>query len=97
MTFSTLLSQISEGLPTTSFWAKAAEEKRVIITRDLDYPSVGLSPAPFGVMLIRVPSNFRADQITNIFEKSIKKLDVELIENKVVVISPGKIRISPLP
>ena len=78
-------------------WTKAAEEKRIIITRDLDYPIVGLRPAPFGVMLIRVPSTFRADQITDTFKKSINKLDLELVENKVVVISPGKIRISPLP
>ncbi len=78
-------------------WSKAAEEKRIIITRDLHYPIFGLKPAPFGVILIRVPMNFKASQITNIFRESIKSIKFDELKNKVAVISPGRIRISPLP
>lgn len=78
-------------------WAKAATEKRIIITRDLDYPIPKLRPAPFGVILIRVPANFKASLITNIFKESVKKIEFEDLKNKIAVISPGRIRTSPLP
>lgn len=78
-------------------WSKAADEKRIIITRDLDYPIPKLRPAPFGVILIRVPSNFKAALITKIFMESVKKIKFEDLKNKIAIISPGRIRISPLP
>ncbi len=85
------------GYPDTSLWAKAANEKRIIVTRDLDYPIPKLRPAPYGVILIRVPSNFKALLITSIFKESVKKIKFEALKNNVAVISPGRIRISPLP
>lgn len=78
-------------------WSKAAAEKRIIITRDLDFPMPKMRPAPFGVILIRVPSDFKAAIITKIFKEAIAKIELEKLRNKVAVISPGKIRISPLP
>ena len=78
-------------------WNSAAEERRVIVTRDLDYPIVGLKPAPFALMLLRLPADFKADQITRIFAESFRKIILKDIRNRVVVISPGMIRISPLP
>lgn len=85
------------GASDKVLWSKAAEEKRIIVTRDLDYPIIGFKPAPYGVILIRVPSDFRSDQITRIFKESFKKTTFEEIKNKVAVIEPGKIRISRLP
>ncbi|MBI5026880.1 MAG: DUF5615 family PIN-like protein [Nitrospirae bacterium] len=85
------------GSPDTVLWAKAAEEKRIIVTRDLDYPIIGLKPSPFGVILVRVPANFKASQIKSIFKESIKNIKFERLKNKVAVITPGRIRISPLP
>ncbi len=85
------------GSPDTVLWAKAAEEKRIIITRDLDYPITRLRPAPFGVILLRVPMSFKALEITNMFKKSIEKIKFEELKNKVAVINPGRIRIGPLP
>lgn len=78
-------------------WTKAAKEKRIIITRDLDYPIPKLRPAPFGVILIRVPASFKASLITNIFKESVKKIKFDDLKNKIAVISPGRIRTSPLP
>ncbi|MBI4842708.1 MAG: DUF5615 family PIN-like protein [Nitrospirae bacterium] len=85
------------GHKDTFLWSKAADEKRIIVTRDLDYPIPKLRPAPYGVILIRVPSNFKASLITNVFKESVKKIKLESLKNKVAVISPGRIRISPLP
>jgi hypothetical protein len=41
--------------------------------------------------------NFKASQITNIFRESIRRIKFDELKNKVAVISPGRIRISPLP
>ncbi|MBI4699509.1 MAG: DUF5615 family PIN-like protein [Nitrospirae bacterium] len=85
------------GSSDNILWAKAAKERSIIVTRDLDYPIPKLRPAPFGVILIRVPSDFKAALITSIFIDSVKKIKFENLKNKIVVISPGRIRISPLP
>jgi len=85
------------GSSDKSLWAKAASEKRIIITRDLDYPIPWLRPPPFGVILVRLPSNFKATVIVRIFKEAFAKIDLERLKNKVAVISPAKIRISPLP
>lgn len=78
-------------------WAKAAKESRIIITRDLDFPIIGVKPKPFGLILIRIPSNFMASQIINIFKQSLQNIRFEELKNKVAVISSGRIKISPLP
>lgn len=85
------------GSSDKDLWAKAAKEKRIIVTRDLDYPIVGSRPAPFGVILLRVPTDFKASAITQIFKDSAEQLRFEELRDKVAVISPGKIRISIMP
>lgn len=78
-------------------WAIAAKEKRIIVTRDLDFPLRGLKPHPGGVILLRVPPNFTASQITEIFKKTFTKMKSEDFAGNVAVITPGKIRIRHLP
>lgn len=85
------------GSSDSVLWFKATEEKRIIITRDLDYPMPRLKPAPFGVILIRVPSDFKAAIIARIFKEAVAKIELEKLKNKIAVINPGRIRISPLP
>jgi len=78
-------------------WSNAANEKRVLVTRDLDYPLRGTKKNPFAVILIRVPSEYTAIQITQLFKEAFASIDVQKIKDNVAVISPGRIRISPLP
>lgn len=80
------------GLSDKALWLKAAEEDRTIITRDLDFPILGLEPYPHSLILLRVPSTFTAHQITELFVLSLSKINLEGIRNKVVVVSPGLIR-----
>ena len=75
-------------------WRVAAEEKRIVVTRDLDFPIQGLKPYPPGLILIRVPPDFTAKHITKVFKDSFSKMEIEKLENKIAVISPGRIRIS---
>lgn len=84
------------GSPEKVLWEKAAAEKRIIVTRDLGFPISGFRPAPSGVILIRAPYDFKADLIAGIFKEMTSKTRFEELENKVVILSPGRIRISPL-
>ena len=85
------------GSTDKALWVRAAKDKRIIITRDLDYPIPGLKPAPYGLILLRVPPQFKAAQITKLFVLSTKKIKYSDLKGKVAVISPSRIRISPLP
>jgi len=84
------------GSSDKTLWTKAAEEGRIIITRDLDFPIPGLKPFPYGVILLRVPYDFTARQIAEIFKKSFPEIELDKFKDKVAVISPGRIRISSL-
>lgn len=78
-------------------WNKAANENRILVTRDLDYPLRGTKANPFAVILIRVPSEYTASLITQLFKEAFAGIDAQKIKDKVAVITPGRIRISPLP
>lgn len=78
-------------------WYKAANEQRILVTRDLDYPIRGISTSPYALILIRVPSEYTAAQIVQLFKEAFASIDAQKIKDNVAVISPGRIRISPLP
>lgn len=85
------------GSPDKALWARAAADGRVIVTRDLDFPIPGLKPYPAGVILLRVPPDYTAMQITEVFTSSFSKMAQEELFHNVAVFSPGRIRIRPLP
>ncbi|HWR89902.1 MAG TPA: DUF5615 family PIN-like protein [Dissulfurispiraceae bacterium] len=80
------------GLSDKALWLKAAVEDRTIITRDLDFPVIGLKPYPHSRILLRVPPSFTAHQITELFILSLSKINLAIIRNKIVVVSPGLAR-----
>jgi predicted nuclease of predicted toxin-antitoxin system len=85
------------GAPDSVIWSVSAGEQRLLVTRDLDFPITGKKPAPYGVMLLRVPFDFTARQILGTFKGAWGKVKSEDLKNKVVVISPGRVRLSQLP
>lgn len=85
------------GASDKFLWNKAATEKRILVTRDLDYPILGMSKTPYALILVRVPSEYTAAQITKLFKEAFAGIDTKKNKNNVMVISPGRIRISPLP
>lgn len=85
------------GSADKTLWALSASEKRIIITRDLDFPFPGVRPFPAGVILLRVPTDFTAPQITELFKKSFESIPPGDLGGCIAVISPGRIRVRLLP
>ncbi|MBI1821520.1 MAG: DUF5615 family PIN-like protein [Nitrospirae bacterium] len=84
------------GSPDERLWKLSARESRVIITKDLDFPFPHISPYPPGLILIRVPDFFTGEQITRLFSKALKTMNLEDLKGQIIVVSPGQIRFRPL-
>jgi hypothetical protein len=67
----------------------AADEERVIVTRDLDFPLQGVQH-PAGVLLLRVPSTYRRRDIARFMQQFADSSDLGKLTGKVTVIAPGR-------
>lgn len=74
----------------------AADEHRILITKDLDFPLPNIRPYPSGLILIRVPDTFTGEQITRVFSKVLETTLLKDIEGQIVVVTPGQVRFRPL-
>lgn len=83
------------GVPDHQIWAFAAQERRILVSRDLDFPLLATPPNPPGLILIRVPEIYTAEQITQLFASAWVDIEPSLLERPIVVISPGRVRIRP--
>ena len=70
-------------------WQIAANENRIVITRDLDFPLEFL-PKPPGLVLLRVPSWFTSEQIGRFVEGALDRANEPDFLQKVTVLSPGR-------
>lgn len=84
------------GSADENLWRSAAREKRILITKDLDFPLPRSRPYPPGLILIRVPDIFTGDQITRTFSKAIKTTTLKNLEGHITVVAPGRIRVRQL-
>ncbi|MFQ5779178.1 MAG: DUF5615 family PIN-like protein [Nitrospiria bacterium] len=80
------------GSPDKHLWKKSAQEKRILISKDLDFPFPHIHPYPAGLILIRVPDTFTGKQITRLFSKAMKKTGLEDLKGCITVIAPGRVR-----
>ncbi len=69
-------------------WQRAASDRSVIVTRDLDFP-LPVEPRPVGLILVRVPDWFRKSQIKALVDEFLRDNDLQLAVGRVVVIAPG--------
>jgi predicted nuclease of predicted toxin-antitoxin system len=83
------------GARDEEVWNAAAREKRVIITRDLDYPLMK-EPRPPGVLLLRVPDTFTRHQMVELMRAFLQTESFKQLHGTVTVLSPGQIRSRPL-
>ena len=77
-------------------WELAGREVRVVLTRDLGFLWPGLSPAPRGVVMVRVPSDWRAQQVAFLVQNALARTDLGTLAGNVTVLEPGGIRQHPL-
>ncbi len=85
-----------QGSPDEKLWKVAAREKRILVTKDLDFPLPQIRPYPPGLVLVRVPDTFTGPQITRVFYNALKKVKPESFEGHITVVTPGKIRVRKL-
>ncbi|MBI3609766.1 MAG: DUF5615 family PIN-like protein [Nitrospirae bacterium] len=81
--------------PDELLWMLAARERRILITKDLDFPFPQIRPYPSGLILIRVPDTFTGEQITRLFSKVLKTTKPKDFEGRITVVVPGRTRVRP--
>jgi len=73
----------------------AAKRKAILITRDLEFGNPYLYPkdSHYGLLILRVPFYFTAEQINKILKQALSSIKIENLKKSVTIIEPGKIRI----
>ncbi|MBI4042820.1 MAG: DUF5615 family PIN-like protein [Deltaproteobacteria bacterium] len=84
------------GTSDEDLWKLAARKKCILLTKDLDFPLPQIYPHPLGLVLIRVPDTFSAQQVTSLFARSLDALKLRGLEKRITVITLGQIRVRPL-
>ena len=69
----------------------AIGSKRVIVTKDLDFPLVN-TPQPPGLVILRVPERFRRPHIQSLMADFLASNEFNEVEGRVTVVAPGRIR-----
>lgn len=61
--FEVTLAFRRRGLKDDAVWTLAATERRILVTRDLDFPLQGMTMRPLGLVLLRAPDDATAPQL----------------------------------
>lgn len=80
------------GRPDEALWQLAGEQQRIVVTRDLGFLWPSLHPVPVGVVIIRVPSQWRAAQITSLVQGALEDATLSSLQGNVTLVEPGRIR-----
>jgi predicted nuclease of predicted toxin-antitoxin system len=79
------------GASDRDIWRFAAEEQRILVTRDLDFPLPD-HPAPPSVILLRLPRSYRRKQIGEAVQQLVASGALEGAAGAITVFSPGRLR-----
>lgn len=71
----------------------ANRNKQIIVTKDLGFAYDFLKKRGTGLILIRLPYYFKADEIGKIFDQFIKEIKPEDLTKSITVLEVGKYRI----
>ncbi len=84
-----------EGAADPLLWSLAAEENRVFITQDLDFP-LNVSPTPPGLVLILFPDAFYVDTLISMTIDFIRNRPEDELLGRITVFAPGQTRVRDL-
>jgi hypothetical protein len=73
----------------------AIREVRTILTKYLGYSIIAFQKSLPGLWTFRVPNFFKSERIGLLLKEFLEKTDVKDLVGKLVILSPGKIRIRP--
>lgn len=80
------------GSPDRVLWQVAAEEQRLVITRDIGFVPAQSPPLPPGVILIRAPHWFRAGDLSRLVKSALADMPLGSLLGFLTVIQPGRVR-----
>ncbi len=72
----------------------ALKHKAILVTKDLEFGSLLLYPpgSHYGLIVIRVPFNFKTDQIKRVVKNFISRTDADDLINTITIVEVGKYR-----
>jgi predicted nuclease of predicted toxin-antitoxin system len=83
------------GSADTLLWARAVKDQRIIVTRNHDFPLVGVTGKPAGIILLR-PVDNKPSAVVRCFNEFWDSADPNLVVGSIVVVQPGRMRSRPL-
>lgn len=74
---------------------RASKEGAILVTRDLDFGNLLLYPLGThnGVMILRVPPYFTAEEIIKTLRRFLAHIDIASLARAVTIIEPGQYRV----
>jgi predicted nuclease of predicted toxin-antitoxin system len=72
-------------------WARAVKDERIIVTRNHDFPLVGVVGKPGGIVLLRPVSN-KPSAVVGLFRNFWAEADPRSLPGHIVVLQPGRVR-----
>jgi len=87
--------QKPRGLSDNEIIKRGKKERRIIVTRDLDFGNLFAHPLTThrGVIVLRVPDTFTARQINKILDDFLLNIEVSELENALTILEPKRYRI----
>lgn len=79
------------GASDREVWANGANNDRVLISRDLDFPMREL-PKPPGLILLRLPDFYTREHIRAIVTEFSTTVAFDEVVGRITVVSPGRVR-----
>ena len=83
------------GQSDAELWKCAAEETRIIVTRDLDYPLRGQDSLPPGLILVRSAPRMQVSDLMALIQNGLTTAGLDNLTGRVTVIEPGRVRQRP--
>jgi predicted nuclease of predicted toxin-antitoxin system len=77
------------GAPDEVIWRHAAEDQRVFVTGDLDFPLS--APNPPGMLLLRGVERLSTSAMSDLLLDAIRSLGTD-VAGLLIVVSPGRLR-----
>jgi predicted nuclease of predicted toxin-antitoxin system len=78
-----------QGADDETLWRLGAEEERILITFDLDFP-LSDRPSPLGLVLLRVHPRFPPQQVTDFVVSWLRTREPRDLVGRITVLTPGR-------
>ena len=86
----------TEAPPTKRCGPLAGEQARIVVTRDLGFLWPAVAPHPAGVVIVRVPQEWNAADISELLRRALGDLDAASLLGNLTILEPVRTRQRPL-